>query len=89
MSLSPSEAAKIGFNESVVALGRTLHVQTEVLTRDGIVIRTVVLDGGVAVFAERQPCPPDVTDLGAFTALVEAQHQRRIERLRREGLASK
>lgn len=79
------EVKKIGFNASVLVDGRDLHVQTEVLTREGIVIRTTILEGGVAKFAEKRPCPPEVSDLSAFVAVVESQHKQRVEQLRREG----
>ncbi len=83
MKLDPEAAAKLGFNETVHVGGRALHVQTEVLTRAGIVIRTTVLEGGVARLAEGRPCPPDVDDLDAFTALVLAQHQKHVDLVRR------
>lgn len=83
--VSPSEAKRIGFNDPVESGGKTLHVQTEVLTRNGIVIRTTVLDGGIATFAESRPCPPDIADLAALIALVESQHKRHVEQVRSSG----
>jgi hypothetical protein len=75
---------KIGFNEPVDVDGRSLHVQTEVLTRGGVVIRTIILESGVAKVAEDQPCP-DITNLGAFIALVESQHKQVVRQLQRHG----
>lgn len=84
-SLRLDDLKKVGFNESVQVGGRSLHVQTEVLTRSGIVIRTTVLEGGVAKLAEHTPCPDNVSDLGAFVALVESQHKQLVEQLGRRG----
>jgi len=79
------DARKIGFNDSVQVEEHSLHVQTEVLTRGGIVIRTVILEGGIARFAESRPCPRDVSDLGALVALVESLHKQCLDELKREG----
>ncbi len=79
MTLELDAVKRVGFNETVHVGERALHVQTEVLTRDGIVIRTTVLEGGVARLAEGRPCPPEITELNAFEALVLAQHEKHVE----------
>jgi hypothetical protein len=85
MPLKLSDARTVGFNDSVEVGGVSLHVQTEVLTRGGGVIRTTVLRGGVAKFVESQPVPPEVSEIAALTALVRTQHQRCTEHLKRVG----
>jgi hypothetical protein len=85
MALKLSEARTIGFNDSLDVEGISLHIQTEVLTRGGGVIRTTVLRGGVAKFVESQPVPPEVSEMAALTALVRTQHQRCFEHLKRVG----
>jgi hypothetical protein len=83
--LNPSEARKIGFNESVEVDGLSLHVQTEVLTRGGLVVRTTVLDGGVTKRVESQPVPPLVTEMAALAELAQNQHRWCLDQLKREG----
>ncbi len=85
--LSLAEARKIGFNDPVEVAGHTLHVQTEVLTREGVIIRTVVLEGGVVRLAENRPCPPEVSDLAALVARVQSQHGELLDRIRRGGVS--
>jgi hypothetical protein len=80
-----ADARKIGFNDPVEIEGHSLHVQTEVITRDGIVIRTIVLEGGIVRFSENRPCPPEVSDLGALVAQVQSQHRERLDKIRRGG----
>jgi hypothetical protein len=84
-NLNVAEAQTIGFNNSVDVGGLTLHLQTEVVKRGGIVIRTTVLDGGVAKSVKNHPVPPDVSDMKALAALVQAQHQRYFDHLKRAG----
>ncbi len=79
MTLDLESVKRVGFNETVRVGRRELHVQTEVLTREGIVIRTTVLEGGVARLAEGRPCPPEIRDMDAFEALVLAQHKKHVE----------
>ena len=82
-SLNVAEAQTIGFNNSVDVGGLTLHLQTEVVKRGGMVIRTTVLDGGVAKSVTNEPVPPDVSEMDALVALVWAQHQRCFDLLKR------
>jgi hypothetical protein len=83
--LSLGDARKVGFNDPVEVGGHKLHIQTEVLTREGVVFRTVVLEGGVVRFSENRPCPPEVTDLPALIACVKSQHEELRETIRRGG----
>jgi hypothetical protein len=84
-ALSLKDARKIGFNEPVEVEGRNLHIQTEVLTRDGVVFRTVVLEGGVVRFTENRACPEWVADLPTLVACVKSQHEELRETIRRGG----
>jgi hypothetical protein len=84
-ALNLSEARKIGFNNSVSVEGVSLHVQTEVLTRSGIIVRTTVYDGGVTRFVETNAVPAYVSDMRALVALVETQHLRCFEHVKRGG----
>jgi hypothetical protein len=79
------QAWSIGFNDSVDVEGRGLHVQTEVLMRNGAAIRTTVLAGGVAKYAKTEPVPPNVLDMEALEARVRAQHQGILDHLKRAG----
>jgi hypothetical protein len=82
-TLNLSEAKKIGFNNEVPGLD--LHIQTEVLTRGGLVIRTTILAAGVVQHAESHPVPPDVSDMLALVALVRTQHQRCFDHVKGAG----
>jgi hypothetical protein len=86
-TLNLSEAKKIGFNDSVDVQGVSLHVQTEVLTRSGVVIRTTVYHGGVTKFVETHPVPPHVSDVGALVTLVQMQHRRCFEHVKHGGVS--
>ena len=80
-----AEAAKIGFNESVDVGGHPLHVQTEVLTRQGAFVRTTILDGGIAKFVKKEPLPVDLAGMDAVVTLVKAQHDRYVGHLIKTG----
>ena len=80
-----AEPWRIGFNDSVDVGGKTLHIQTEVLTARGVVIRTTIYDGGVAKWAGKLPVPADVTDMQALETLVRQQHQRCFDHVKRAG----
>jgi hypothetical protein len=82
-ALNLTEAKKIGFNNEVPGLN--LHIQTEVLTRRGIVIRTTILAGGVVKHAESHPVPTDVSDMIELAALARAQHQRCFDHIKGAG----
>jgi hypothetical protein len=77
-----ADVRKIGFNDPVEVQGRKLHIQTEVITREGVIFRTVVLEGGVVRFLENRPCPPEITDLGALTACVKSQHEELLDTIK-------
>jgi hypothetical protein len=85
--LKLADSWRIGFNDSIDVGGKSLHIQTEVLTARGVAIRTAVYDGGVAKWVEKLPLPPDVTDMQALEALVRNQHQRCIDHVKRAGVA--
>jgi hypothetical protein len=79
--LPSGDPREIGFNDSVLVQGRSLHVQTEVLGREQLVIRTTVLEGGVVRVAERQLCRADATGPEQLRALAEEQHRRNVLQL--------
>ena len=83
--LAFDQVSKIGFNDPVQVNARTFHVQTEVVLRDGIMIRTTVLEAGVVKLVDARPCASAGDELGAFRALVEAQHEHYIQVLNRSG----
>ena len=72
---------EIGFNQSVQVNGRELHVQTEVLGRDQLIVRTTVNEGGVVRLAERVVYQGDPAGVDAIRAVAEAQHARHIQEL--------
>jgi hypothetical protein len=84
MPASSDEVQKIGFNQSVERAARKLHVQTEVLIRSQITIKTTVLEGGVVRFIDTQTLPADIGNLMGLQeieALVLAQHRRNVEKV--------
>lgn len=83
--LAPQQLRTIGFNDSVESGKRSFHVQTEVLVRDGVAIRTTVLEAGAVRFAESRRLATDPEDLGRFSAEVEAQHRHFLHELEHAG----
>lgn len=73
---------KIGFNTSVDVGDRNLHVQTEVLTRKQVVMRTLVLEGGAILRAERHPCPEHLEAPEELEAYVRQRHYESVEALK-------
>jgi hypothetical protein len=85
--LNVAEAQTIGFNSSVDVGGLTFHLQTEVVNRGGIIIRSTVLDGGVAKGVRNHPVPAHIYEMEGLIALVRAQHQHYFDDLKRTGAA--
>lgn len=81
MAVNREAIRKIGFNKYVRLASRELHVQTEVLLRDGILVKTTVLEGGTVLFTDTQACPAEITDVREIEAYVAAQHHRNIAKL--------
>jgi hypothetical protein len=79
---SAREFQKIGFNESVLLDSRKLHVQTEVLVKDRVLVKTTILEGGVVRFVDSDTCPIEGRTLEDVEAFVLAQHRRNVERAR-------
>ena len=79
---SAHEIQKIGFNESVMLESRKLHVQTEVLVKDRVLVKTTVLEGGVVRFVDSDTCSTDGWTFEDVEAFVLAQHQRNVARAR-------
>lgn len=77
---------KIGFNTSVTVGGRNLHVQTEVLVGDRILIRTMVLEGGAVRQTERLACPDNLESPEEVEAYVRGRHQQHVETLTSSGV---
>lgn len=77
------EVRKIGYNDSVDHGTRQLHVQTEVVVRDGVLIRTMVLEGGIVRLVDRHPCPPELAALEEIRAYAESRHAQHVDAARR------
>jgi hypothetical protein len=75
-------ARNLGFNDSVTVGERQLHVQTEVMGRQEMVICTTVLEGGTVRVAEKQVIGAEVTGAEELRVAVERQHRRHVEELR-------
>lgn len=73
---------RIGFNTSVDVGERNLHVQTEVLVRDQVVIRTLVLEGGAIRKAERLPCPEHLQTPEELEEYVRVRHEEQVAALK-------
>jgi hypothetical protein len=71
----PDAARKIGYNTPVTVGARTLHVQTEVVGRDRLVIRTTVLERGVVQFSDSSDCPTEGVDVEGIRRAARAQHE--------------
>lgn len=78
------QVCEIGFNQSVLVGGRELHVQTEVLFRDQLIVRTTINDGGVVRLAERLVYEGEPSGVDAIRAVAEAQHTRHVQELTEE-----
>jgi hypothetical protein len=76
------EIRKIGFNDSVVHGTRNLHVQTEVMVRDGVLIRTMILEGGIVRRLDRHMCPPELADVEQIRAHARCRHALHVEAAR-------
>jgi hypothetical protein len=76
--MTGDELRKIGFNDSVDVGKRTLHVQTEVIVRDGVLIRTMVLEGGIVRFVDRHVCPPALVAVDEIRAYANSRHERHV-----------
>jgi hypothetical protein len=77
------ELRKIGFNDSVDYGARSLHVQTEVMVREHVLIRTMVLEGGVVRLVDRHACPPELTGLEQIRAYAQSRHEQHVDATRR------
>jgi hypothetical protein len=76
--MSMTELETIGYNSSVQVGRRELHVQTEVIVREAIVIRTMVLEAGIVRSVERHTCPSELCDVDQVRAYASSQHERQI-----------
>ena len=75
-------AREIGFNEDVTVGADTLHVQTEVSTRQGIEIKSTVLRRGNVLRVFTQPCPEGI-ELNGLRDIASEQHRRVLEEVAR------
>ncbi len=80
--MTGEELRKIGFNDSIDVGTRTLHVQTEVIVRDGVLIRTMVLEGGIVRSVDRHPCPPELVAVDEIRAYANSRHEQRVQAAR-------
>jgi hypothetical protein len=79
--MAAKDPRTLGHNKSVELGGRRLMVQTEVLGKGELKIRTTVLESGVVRYSESNPCPGN--DVEQVRPLVDAQHARNVERVQR------
>lgn len=79
----------MGYNSDVQHGDRRFHVQTEVVGRESINVRTTVLAGGVVLASESQPCPMDGGDPAVARAFVEAVHREAVGRVERGELGGR
>lgn len=76
----------IGFNAEVRSGARRLHVQTEIVGRSELKIRTIVVEGGAILANYDQPCPPD-EGVEQIRRLAHTHHQNCVDRTARgEGI---
>ena len=76
-----NDPRSLGHNNHVELNGRKLMVQTEVLGKAELKVRTTVLESGVVRYSESNPCP--ASGLEEVRPIVEAQHARNLERVQR------
>ena len=80
------QLSKIGFNNSV-SLDidpRKVMVQTEVVARDEVLIRTRVLHAGVLQASEKH-ASPDASSVEQVREAARIQHERILEKVRQGG----
>ena len=76
------EVRCLGFNTDVEHDATTFHVQTEIIGRDELKVKTSVLLGGVVRFYDTRPCPTHKSNLQDLRELIEALHLLVVERVR-------
>jgi hypothetical protein len=64
----------VGFYNLVEREGRSLHVQTEVLWRESIKVKSTVIEGGKILRAVAQPLPESIDNAERGRAFIRAQH---------------
>ncbi len=64
----------LGYNDCVEVMGRILQVQTEVIGRHEMSIRTVIVEGGQVLNAISRPFPEELLELGNCDEHVHGQH---------------
>ena len=69
------ELSKIGFNDSLTGDPRKVMVQTEVVGRGPVAIRTRVLHHGVIQSSEKQPLA-ETDDIEQIRTAARIQHER-------------
>jgi len=76
-------ARKIGFNRAVARNSRTFIVQTEVLGKERLTIRTTVLERGVVRVAESSDGAQYSGEIERVQAAAQAQHDAFVNRVER------
>lgn len=71
-----------GHNDSEEIAGRSLHVQTEVVARRPIKVRSQIFEGGRILYAHVGQLEPGI-DLEAGVQAIRAQHEQTLAKLRR------
>lgn len=75
------EIKNIGFYNCVELKGRSFHVQTEIISRDLMQIKSTVLEGGTVLDTSVQPYPSHLDDRIQGEAFIQAQHEKMVEQV--------
>jgi hypothetical protein len=81
------EFFEIGYNDQLQISDRSLHVQTEVLGKRELKIKTAVLERGTVVHVTARSWPAHL-GIEEIQSLAETQHQQVVRQLREGQLAS-
>jgi hypothetical protein len=74
---------KIGFNKAVSRDSRLFVIQTEVLGRERLMIRTTVLERGVVRLSKSMDCEDYSEELERVQKAAETQHDAYVKRVER------
>lgn len=82
-SVEHEQIRSVGFNTRIVHGERTFDVQTEVMGRSAMTVRTTVIEGGVVRLLDSQPFAANAGDLGSARERVAQCHELVVRRVRR------
>jgi hypothetical protein len=75
------EIKTIGFYNCVEVKGRSFHVQTEIISRELMQVKSTVLEGGTVLDTSVQPYPTHLDDRIQGEAFIQAQHEKMVEQV--------